>query len=134
MPRKTLVSWLLLVVALSLGAFIAYVDSRPTWDDTGVTAGVILIVSGMLGLAQPPAWVLALGAGRRPLGAAAALARRARQPRRTNCLGRRLHRRLRWRAGPPDLHRPGALWLNPAHLAHALRRASGGLAEIRAWR
>ncbi len=64
MPRKTLVSWLLLVVALSLGTFIAYVDSRPTWDDTGVTAGVILIVSGLLGLAQPRgAWLWALAVG-----------------------------------------------------------------------
>ena len=30
---------LLVIVALALGLIIAYVDSRPTWDDAGITAG-----------------------------------------------------------------------------------------------
>jgi hypothetical protein len=54
----------LLAVGVISGLFIAYVDSRPTWDDTGITAGVILLVCGILALAgcQRP-WLLALAVG-----------------------------------------------------------------------
>ena len=61
--RRTLF-WGLLVVALALGFAIAWVDSRPTWDDTGITAGTLLIVTGLLGLALPErAWLWALAVG-----------------------------------------------------------------------
>jgi hypothetical protein len=46
------------------GIFIAYVDSRPTWDDTGITVGFILLARCALALAgykQP--WLLALAVG-----------------------------------------------------------------------
>jgi hypothetical protein len=54
----------LLTVAVVSGLFITYVDSRPTWDDTGITAGVILLVCGLIALLgyQPP-WLLALAVG-----------------------------------------------------------------------
>jgi hypothetical protein len=56
--------WILLVVAVVLGLAIAWVDSRPTWDDTGITVGSVLIVTGLLGLALPErAWLWALAAG-----------------------------------------------------------------------
>jgi hypothetical protein len=51
-------------IAVIAGIFIAYVDSRPTWDDTGITVGFILLASGALALAgykQP--WLLALAVG-----------------------------------------------------------------------
>ena len=54
----------LLIVALALGAAVTYVDSRPTWDDTGVTAGALLVISGVLGFLGPKRpwlWALALG-------------------------------------------------------------------------
>ena len=54
-----------LAAALALGILIAYVDSRPGWDDTGITAAVLLILSGLFGYAAPQrpwAWALALGA------------------------------------------------------------------------
>jgi hypothetical protein len=54
----------LLIVALALGAAVAYVDSRPTWDDTGVTVGALFIISsvfGFLGPKRPWLWALALG-------------------------------------------------------------------------
>lgn len=55
---------LLLAVALSLGAVITYVDSRPTWDDTGVTATAILVACGVLGALGPKRpWLWALGVG-----------------------------------------------------------------------
>jgi hypothetical protein len=54
----------LLVVALALGGLITYVDSRPTWDDTGVTAAALLVIAsvlGFLGPSRPWIWALALG-------------------------------------------------------------------------
>lgn len=54
----------LLVVALELGGLVTYVDSRPTWDDTDVTAAALLVTSGVLGFlgpSRPWLWALALG-------------------------------------------------------------------------
>src|SRR3954468_22314597 len=55
----------MLVVALILGALIAWVDSRPTWDDSGITAGVLLLLCAGFGAISPRLtwrWALALGA------------------------------------------------------------------------
>jgi hypothetical protein len=55
---------MLFVVALGLGLAIAYVDSRPNWDDTGVTAAAILFSCGLLGATGPKRpwlWALAVG-------------------------------------------------------------------------
>ncbi len=55
---------LLFVVALAVGGVIAYVDSRPTWDDTGVTAVAIFVSCCLLGTVQPARpwlWALAVG-------------------------------------------------------------------------
>ncbi len=35
------------VVALAAGAAIAWVDTRPTWDDAGITAGALLLTAGI---------------------------------------------------------------------------------------
>jgi hypothetical protein len=62
--RKNKMQKLLLAVAVLAGLFSAYVDSRPTWDDTGILAFGILIVSGLitlLGYRRP--WVIALAVG-----------------------------------------------------------------------
>jgi len=56
--------WLTLAVAAGLGFLIAWVDSRPTWDDAGITAGAILLLTGLLGLRNPQRpWVWALAVG-----------------------------------------------------------------------
>src|SRR5512138_2867233 len=55
---------LLLAVTVLAGLFSAYVDSHPTWDDTGILAIGILLVSGLitlLGYRRP--WVIALMVG-----------------------------------------------------------------------
>ncbi|MCX6539258.1 MAG: hypothetical protein NT151_10060 [Acidobacteria bacterium] len=55
---------ILLAVALVLGGLITYVDSQPTWDDTGVTALAILVTCGSLGFMAPKRpwlWALAVG-------------------------------------------------------------------------
>ena len=55
----------LLAISLAIGGAIAYVDSRPGWDDTGVTALAIFLSCGLLGAAgpgRPWLWALAVGA------------------------------------------------------------------------
>ena len=62
--RMDLVQKILLAVAILTGLFIAFVDSRPTWDDTGITAGAMLLSSGLLtllGYRRP--WLIALAIG-----------------------------------------------------------------------
>ena len=55
---------ILLGIAIVAGLFFAYVDSRPTWDDTAITVGAVLLTSGLLALIgfQRP-WLLALAVG-----------------------------------------------------------------------
>jgi hypothetical protein len=50
--------------ALIVGAALLYVDSRPGWDDTGVTVALLLIAScafGFCGAERP--WLYALAVG-----------------------------------------------------------------------
>lgn len=62
--RKRPMQKLLLILGLLVGILIAYVDSRPTWDDTGITVGSMLLSSGLftlLGYRKP--WLMALVIG-----------------------------------------------------------------------
>jgi hypothetical protein len=46
------------------GILLAYIDSLPTWDDTGVLVGALVLVSGLLtllGCRRP--WLVALVVG-----------------------------------------------------------------------
>ena len=55
---------ILLVLGVLAGVFLAYVDALPKWDDTGILAGGLLLVSGLLtllGYRRP--WLLALAIG-----------------------------------------------------------------------
>jgi hypothetical protein len=52
------------IAAVTLGVAIAWVDARPTWDDTGITAGMMLLCAtllGMLGPRRPWLWALLTG-------------------------------------------------------------------------
>lgn len=54
----------LFAAAIVLGIALAYVDSRPGWDDAGVTAGLLFVVTATLGAAAPQRpWVWALCVG-----------------------------------------------------------------------
>lgn len=56
--------WVLLIGAVAIGLTIAWVDSRPHWDDAGITAGCLLLSAGVLGLIGPRRpWLWALGIG-----------------------------------------------------------------------
>jgi hypothetical protein len=51
-------------LAFLAGLGIAYVDSRPTWDDTGITVGAVFLVAVVLGAARPSSfWVSGLAIG-----------------------------------------------------------------------
>ncbi|MGH7583969.1 MAG: hypothetical protein ACREL5_12155 [Gemmatimonadales bacterium] len=55
---------LLLAVAIVCGLAIAWVDSRPGWDDTGITAFAMLLAATVLGFIAPRRpwrWALAIG-------------------------------------------------------------------------
>jgi hypothetical protein len=54
-----------LALALCAGWMIAWVDSRPHWNDSGISAMAVLCTSAIFGFAEPPAawiWALAVGA------------------------------------------------------------------------
>ena len=54
----------ILPLASLAGLSIAWIDSRPRWDDTGVTAGMLLLTAGFLALIAPRrVWLIALGVG-----------------------------------------------------------------------
>ncbi len=62
--RNSMKQKVLLAIAILVGLFIAYVDSRPTWDDTGITVAMMLFGSGLitlLGYRRP--WLVALAIG-----------------------------------------------------------------------
>jgi hypothetical protein len=55
---------LLILASIVIGLAIAYIDSRPHWDDAGITAGLLLMSAGLLGLVAPQRpwlWALAIG-------------------------------------------------------------------------
>ena len=55
---------MLLTVAVLAGLFSAWVDARPTWDDTGVLVAGLLLVSGLLTLlGHRRPWLIALAVG-----------------------------------------------------------------------
>ncbi len=55
---------ILFACSVMLGLLIAYVDSRPPWDDTGITVFAILLGGGIIGLLlQKRPWLYALAFG-----------------------------------------------------------------------
>ena len=55
---------LVMLAGLTIGIMLGYVDSRPSWDDTGVIAVAILLSSVVLGaLAPQRPWATALLVG-----------------------------------------------------------------------
>lgn len=64
-PRPGAWFYSLLSVAIACGLLLAWIDSRPTWDDAGVMAGLLCVLASMFGCAQPRRpwiWALAVGA------------------------------------------------------------------------
>lgn len=61
---KLALQLLLLAVGGAAGLLLAYIDSLPKWDDAGVIAGGLLLISALLtllGYRRP--WLMALATG-----------------------------------------------------------------------
>ena len=61
---KPTLQLVLLAVGVAAGLLLAYIDSLPKWDDAGIIAGGLLLVSALLtllGYRWP--WLMALAAG-----------------------------------------------------------------------
>jgi len=55
---------LLAIIAAALGVAIALVDAKPNWDDTGITAGVLLVTAFIVSAIadrRPWLWGLLVG-------------------------------------------------------------------------
>jgi len=53
-----------LFFSISFGLLITWIDSQPTWDDSGITAAAIFIVSAFFGFImkdRPWLWALSVG-------------------------------------------------------------------------
>jgi hypothetical protein len=62
--RSQVMQNILLTVAVLAGLFSTYVDALPKWDDTGILAGGLLLVSGLLTLlGHRRPWLIALAVG-----------------------------------------------------------------------
>ena len=44
------------IAAVIGGALIAWVDTRPNWDDTGITAGLLILAAGSAAVAGLRPW------------------------------------------------------------------------------
>jgi hypothetical protein len=54
----------MMLLAAAAGLVIAWVDSRPGWDDAGITAGMIFLAAALFGAlrsSRAPVWALAVG-------------------------------------------------------------------------
>ena len=52
------------LLAAAFGLFIGWIDTRPTWDDAGMTAGFILLTAAIVGAISPRrVWILGLTIG-----------------------------------------------------------------------
>ena len=57
-------NWISIIIAISLGIIIGCIDSRPHWDDTGITVGMVIISTFITGfISRIPPWILAISVG-----------------------------------------------------------------------
>jgi hypothetical protein len=47
-------------MALGAGVAIAWIDTRPHWDDTGLSAGLLFLAAAGAAALRAPAWLAAL--------------------------------------------------------------------------
>ncbi len=60
MPRDPKFIFFLILSVLA-GLFLGWMDSRQGWDDTGITAGLIVVISALFGFSHPERpWIWAL--------------------------------------------------------------------------
>jgi hypothetical protein len=53
-----------IALGVGIGLIVAWIDSRPTWDDTGITVAAVFISALLLGATLPTRpWLSALAVG-----------------------------------------------------------------------
>ena len=53
-----------IILGIFLGVSIAYIDTRPHWNDTGISVGILLICAFVCGFIAPQkTWLIALSVG-----------------------------------------------------------------------
>jgi hypothetical protein len=56
--------WITIIIAVSIGIIIGWIDSRPHWDDTGITVGLVVISTFIIGFISPRRpWIWAISVG-----------------------------------------------------------------------
>ena len=56
--------WSLLAASNAIGLLLAWIDSRPTWDDSGISVALVLGASAFFGFASPKGpWIWAASVG-----------------------------------------------------------------------
>jgi hypothetical protein len=53
--------YIVCALAVTAGLSVAWIDTRPTWDDAGITAVMVLVIASVFGsLAGQKPWLIAL--------------------------------------------------------------------------
>ncbi|HEY9165987.1 MAG TPA: hypothetical protein VIS48_07490 [Candidatus Kryptonia bacterium] len=58
--------WAVLVLSVTAGMLVGYIDSRPTWDDTGITVAAIIgtgLIIGFIERRRSWLWALSIACG-----------------------------------------------------------------------
>lgn len=64
MKRLTRTDIVAVMLSVAIGVVIAYVDSRVTWDDAGITAGALFVTSAVAAAVSPrAAWIVGFATG-----------------------------------------------------------------------
>jgi hypothetical protein len=62
----TIKFWLLIFISITISIFYGWVDTRPSWDDTGITVFAVLLTTFVFGMLQPRyawLWAIIIGSG-----------------------------------------------------------------------
>jgi hypothetical protein len=57
---QTRLAWLASAFALAAGLAVAWMDTRPLWDDAGITAGCVFLASALAAGAGAMPWLVIL--------------------------------------------------------------------------
>ena len=59
-PQSLVMAAAGIAMSAAAGIVIAWMDTRPDWDDTGITVGVLVLVAGLAAIAGTRPWLAAV--------------------------------------------------------------------------
>jgi hypothetical protein len=63
-PPRGVADFVSLLIGFGMGALIDWVDSRPHWNDAGITAGILFLAAALLSFLWPRrSWLIGLAVG-----------------------------------------------------------------------